>query len=198
MRTPASAALVTALTGVLLAGCSSPSTSEAISSPSASTPVTSASAAPSASSSSLLQDQSADVIGRLPELTPVATTKASSTSSFASATFTIYSLRATSTSTVLTYTITYGPESDYKDSLPWEWETWPVLVTPPTRVWPVLEKRPDRKEWQAASAPYWGDPPKESLITGPITILYPPLPPDITSVSLQSAWFEKVTVPVTR
>ncbi|QIK71270.1 hypothetical protein G7070_01935 [Propioniciclava coleopterorum] len=142
-----------------------------------------------------LVDRSDEVLAQPPTLTAVATTQAKPTSSFRGSTFTIYGLSRSDTATILTYTVTGGTEhASPSDALPRAWEKAPRLETP-THSYRVVTFQQESGEWAAVANPiYRIEPGKES---GPLTVLYPPLPAGTGTVTLRGLWFEDVSVPVT-
>lgn len=157
-----------------------------------------AGASPSPSTETLedtMRDRSSEVLAQPPRLTTIVTSEARTTSSFRGSTFTIHSLTSTGSTTDLTYSVTREPEhSSATDSLPRAWEKAPVLVTD-TQAYHVVTFQEESGDWAAMANPAYSLDPE--VATGPLTILYPPLPEETRKVILRGLWFEDVEVPVT-
>ncbi|MGL4176970.1 MAG: hypothetical protein ACRCSN_12925 [Dermatophilaceae bacterium] len=156
----------------------------------------SASTPSAAPSSAAPADRSGEVVGAAAPLTAVATTKGKASSTFAGATFTIYGLNRTDSSTLLTWRVTGGGDSNSNDANVRAWENWPVLVAG-GREYSVItfDKGDTNSPWAALSNPVLRlDDGKEAP---PQTALYPPLPAGTTEVTVRGVWFNDVKVPVT-
>lgn len=177
---------------LLLSGCTGDDTPERAGTSDTST----SSGSPSpADSAAALEDRSSDVLADPPELASVATAKAKATSSFRGSTFTIHGLTRSDTATVLTYSVTGGSgHSSPTDSLPRNWEKAPMLMTP-THSYRVVTFQEQGAAWAAVANPAYRIP--SGAPTGPVTMLFPPLPPGTGTVTLRGAWFDDVAVPVT-
>lgn len=201
MTTRARLATVATLTlaATLLTGCADdPPTPDASASPRISGSASgtgSTSTSPSPSPSPSLQDRSSQVVDGVQTLEPIATTTARPDSTFAGSTFTIYRLTRTDTSTLLVWRVTGGDtHSSPRDAGVRSWEKYPVMVTAGKRYFVVtFDKQGDG--WSALSDRIVRIDKGEQ--TPPQAALYPPLPPGTTQVTLASAWFHDVTVPVT-
>lgn len=148
-----------------------------------------------ASGSAAFGDRSREVLAAPPTLSPLATTKSRSTSSFRGSSFTFYRISRTDSSTIVVYTVTGGTGfSSPSDSLPAGWENAPTMLTP-THAYRVVTAQDEFQDWEAVANPAFSIDPGEE--TGPLYMLYPPLPKGTTSVTLSGPWFEDVTVPVT-
>ena len=145
-------------------------------------------------SATTLQDQSAAGM-LLP--TPVASAAAKADSSMSGGTFEIYGVTRTETSTLLTFSFTSHGGASTRDMNHRQWTLLPTLKTATSTFLPVLYDGQDASDTDPYSAVY--NPTlgaKDGVPTPPQTILYPPLPADVTSVTLTGAWFDDVTVPV--
>lgn len=190
--------LATGLTGILLAagllaGCTSEDgTPGPAGTGSAASP--SGSQAPD-DGSEALRDRSSEVLADPPQLETVATAQARPTSSFRGSTFTMHALTRSDTATVLTYSVTGGAgHSSPTDSLPRSWEKAPVLLTP-THAYRVVTFQEQSQDWAAVANPQYRV--RSGEQSGPVTMLYPPLPRGTVSVTVRGAWFGDVVVPVT-
>ena len=190
-RRPAAIGAVLA-SALLLSGCTGDDTPE----PTGANGSATSSGSPSPSSSSdALEDRSSDVLADPPQLASVATARAKATSSFRGSTFTIHGLTRSDTATVLTYSVTGGTgHSSPTDSLPRNWEKAPMLMTP-THSYRVVTFQEQGKAWAAVANPQYRIP--SGTRTGPVTMLFPPLPKGTETVTLRGAWFDDVAVPVT-
>lgn len=177
---------------LLLSGCTGDDTPE----PTGTNGSSTSSGSPSPEDSSdALEDRSSDVLADPPQLASVATAKAKATSSFRGSTFTIHGLTRSDTATVLTYSVTGGTgHSSPTDSLPRNWEKAPMLMTP-THSYRVVTFQEQGKAWAAVANPQYRIP--SGTQTGPVTMLFPPLPEGTAKVTLRGAWFDDVAVPVT-
>lgn len=176
---------------ILLSGCTGGGGQQ----PPSSQPSSAASTPATPPATPTLADRSDEVLAQPPTPTALATTPAKTTSSFRGSTFTIYGLSRSDTTTILTYTVTGGTEhASPSDALPRSWENAPQLETP-THAYRVVTFQQESGEWAAVANPiYRIEPGKES---GPLTVLYPPLPAGTATVTLRGPWFEDVSVPVT-
>lgn len=184
------------LAGVLLTGCTGDEEPKpGTSSDSPGSTASSASSSPTAPAEAELKDRSSEVLADPPSLTVLASTPAKASSSFRGSSFTVHAVTRTDTATILTYSVTGGAgHSSPSDSLPRSWEKSPVLVTP-THAYRVVTFQEESKNWAAVANPtYRVDAGTQS---GPLTVLYPPLPKGTAQVTLRGAWFNDVKVAVT-
>ncbi|MBR7742643.1 hypothetical protein KC207_04995 [Phycicoccus sp. BSK3Z-2] len=167
-----------------LAGCSG----ESASSPSASPTLTIA-RSPTPTSAG----PTADFV-EAPEYRPLATTTAREGSSYSGATFEILRLESDERSTLLVWSATHPRTvragSDFDVRL---WESFPVLNTK-RKAFSVLTYETPTGETQCVCV----DMRAMRAEPNPQGAMYPPLPENVTSVTLTSPWFGDVTVPVTR